>query len=257
MDFSFVQILLVLVVTFIAAIDQFNFLESLYRPIVVGPVVGLILGDFNTGLIIGASYELMMIGAMPVGGAQPPNAVIGGIMATVFGIGLGIPVDSALPLAIPFALLGQYAVTVLFTVCSPLMVKADKYAAEGNTSAIEKLNYITMACLGLFFAAIVLIGLLFGQAVGESLTTALPAWVWAGLSAAGGMMPALGFAMLMKVMLSKKHMIFLAIGFVLVAYLQLPLLAVAIVGVAMAVYDFQIHTENNNRSKGVDVSDGI
>ncbi|MDU7904743.1 MAG: PTS sugar transporter subunit IIC, partial [Peptostreptococcaceae bacterium] len=113
MELGFMQIALILIVTFIAAIDQFNFLESLYRPIVMGPIVGAIMGDLNTGLIVGGSYELMMIGAMPVGGAQPPNAVIGGIMATVFAITSGLDTSAALPLAIPFALLGQYAVTAL------------------------------------------------------------------------------------------------------------------------------------------------
>lgn len=79
MEFSIIQVALVFVVTFIAAIDQFNFLESLYQPIVTGAVIGLILGDLNTGLLVGGTYQLMTIGNMPIGGAQPPNAVIGGI----------------------------------------------------------------------------------------------------------------------------------------------------------------------------------
>ena len=83
MEYSVIQVLLVFVVTFIAAIDQFSFLESLYQPIVTGMVVGLILGDVTTGLIVGGTYQLMTIGNMPIGGAQPPNAVVGGIMAAV------------------------------------------------------------------------------------------------------------------------------------------------------------------------------
>ena len=79
MEYSIIQIALVFVVTFIAAIDQFDFLESLYQPIVTGAVIGLILGDLNTGLLVGGTYQLMTIGNMPIGGAQPPNAVIGGI----------------------------------------------------------------------------------------------------------------------------------------------------------------------------------
>ena len=78
MEFSIIQVALVFVVTFIAAIDQFDFLESLYQPIVTGAVIGLILGDLNTGLLVGGTYQLMTIGNMPIGGAQPPNAVIGG-----------------------------------------------------------------------------------------------------------------------------------------------------------------------------------
>ena len=84
MHFNALQIILIFIVTFIAAIDQFSFLESLYQPIVMGPIVGAILGDLNTGLIVGATYQLMTIGNMPVGGAQPPNAVIGGIMSVIF-----------------------------------------------------------------------------------------------------------------------------------------------------------------------------
>ena len=83
----------------------------------------------------------------------------------------------------------------------------------------------------------------FGSAVGEQLTTLLPDWVWTGLSAAGKMMPALGFAILLRVMLSKEYLMFVFLGFVLVAYLQLPLLAVAILGVIVAVYDFQMSTK--------------
>ncbi len=76
MQASFIQILLVFLVTFVAAIDQFSFLESLYQPIVMGPVIGAILGDVQTGLVVGGTYQLMTIGNMPVGGAQPPNASI-------------------------------------------------------------------------------------------------------------------------------------------------------------------------------------
>lgn len=65
MEYSIIQIALVFVVTFIAAIDQFDFLESLYQPIVTGAVIGLYLGDLNTGLLVGGTYQLMTIGNMP------------------------------------------------------------------------------------------------------------------------------------------------------------------------------------------------
>jgi PTS system N-acetylgalactosamine-specific IIC component len=256
MDFTIVQILLVLVVTFIAAIDQFSFLESLYRPIVVGPIIGAILGDVNTGLIIGGSYELMMIGSMPVGGAQPPNAVIGGIMATVFAITMDLAdPQAALGISIPFALLGQYAVILTFTVMSPLMAKADKYAEEANTRGIETLNYLAMAALGLLFAVIVFLGLLFGETIGTTLTEVLPTWVWDGLGAAGGMMRFVGFAILMKVMLSKDYWGFYFAGFALANIAEGPLggaalLAVALIGLAIAMWDFQISVKMAGLGKG-------
>lgn len=67
MDYNILQILLIFLITFIAAIDQFSFLESLYQPIVTGMVVGLILGDLQTGLIVGGTYQLMTIGNSQLG----------------------------------------------------------------------------------------------------------------------------------------------------------------------------------------------
>ncbi len=129
------KFLLVFAWIFIIAIDQFNLLESLYQPIVSSAVIGAILGS-STGLLVGGTYQLMNIGNMPVGGAQPPNAVIGGLMATVFAVFSHLKASAAVGLAVPFALLGQYLVTYLFTRMSPMMAKADKMATDGDTKGL-------------------------------------------------------------------------------------------------------------------------
>ena len=90
MEISIIQALLVFVVAFIMGIDQFSFLESLYQPIVTCPIIGAILGNFELGVVVGGAYQLVQIGSMPIGGAQPPNAISGGIMATVFAVSLGM-----------------------------------------------------------------------------------------------------------------------------------------------------------------------
>ena len=187
MGFSALQIILVFVWVFIVAIDQFDFLESLYQPIVSGAVIGAILGDLPTGLIVGGTYQLMTIGNMPVGGAQPPNAVIGGVMATVFAISSHLDTTAAVGLAVPFALIGQYMVTFLFTLMSPMMSKADQLAAKGDTKGIVRLNYMAMALLGLLFAIVCTLGMLGGSAMGTTLSNlaAKYAWIMAGLGAAG------------------------------------------------------------------------
>ena len=42
----------------------------LNRPIVIGPLVGLFLGDLHTGVIIGASLEAVFMGVVNIGGAS-------------------------------------------------------------------------------------------------------------------------------------------------------------------------------------------
>ena len=248
MSFNAIQILLVAVWSFIVAIDQFDLLESLYQPIVTGAVIGAILGDLQTGLIVGGTYQLMTIGNMPVGGAQPPNAVIGGIMATVFAISSGLDTSAAVGLAVPFALIGQYMVTLLFTVMSPLMSTADKMAEKADAKGIVRLNYLAMGALGLLFAIVCVAGLLGGSALGETLTALSEkyACIMTGLSTAGGMMRFVGFAILLRIMLSNDLWGIYFAGFTLATIIgYIPdlsgsaLLLVAFVGIAIALYDFQ------------------
>lgn len=270
MDFNIIQILLVAVFAFIAAIDQFNFLESLYQPIVSGAVVGAILGDLQTGLIVGGTYQLMTIGNMPVGGAQPPNAVIGGIMAVVFAVSSKLDPAAAVGLAVPFALLGQYFVTFLFTIMSPLMSKADKYADEANPKGIEMLNYGAMGALGILFAIVVVIGLIGGSAAGTTLSELSEkyAWFMNGLSAAGGMMRYVGFAILLRIMLSKDLWGIFFAGFALATIIGKieglsgsALLLIALIGIAVCVYDFQTNVKMKSATANIgiggDDEDGI
>jgi len=255
MGFSAIQIILVFVWTFIVAIDQFDLLESLYQPIVSGAVVGAILGDLPTGLVVGGTYQLMTIGNMPVGGAQPPNAVIGGVMAVVFAIASGLDTTAAVGLAVPFALIGQYMVTLLFTAMSPVMSVADKMADKGDHKGIVRLNYLAMAALGTLFAVVCTIGLIGGSAMGNALTAAFDAvpWLMTGLSAAGGMMRFVGFATLLRIMLSNDHWGIYFAGFTLATVIgYIPalsgsaLILIAFVGIALALNDFQTNVAIRN-----------
>ena len=226
MGFSAIQIILVFVWTFIIAIDQFDFLESLYQPIVSGAVIGAILGDLPTGLVVGGTYQLMTIGNMPVGGAQPPNAVI-----------------------------GQYMVTLLFTVMSPMMSVADKMAEKGDHKGIVRLNWLAMGALGLLFAVVCTLGLVGGKAAGDALNAAFDAvpWLMAGLGAAGGMMRFVGFATLLRIMLSNEHWGIYFTGFALATIIgYIPalggsaLVLIAFVGIALALNDFQTNVAIRN-----------
>ncbi|MCF2621704.1 PTS mannose/fructose/sorbose/N-acetylgalactosamine transporter subunit IIC [Collinsella tanakaei] len=265
MDVNAVQIVLVFLVTFVAAIDQFDFLESLYQPIVTGAVIGAILGDINTGLIVGGTYQLMTIGNMPIGGAQPPNAVIGGIMAAVFACTLDMDPDMAVATAIPFALLGQYGVTLFFTLRAPLLEFFRGAAENADTKAITKWTIISECILGVIFAVIVTLFFIGGLAVGQQIVDAIPAWLNTGLSQAGNMMKFVGFAILLKIMMNRDMWGFFFMGFGLAliasnieAIAGPALLILTLIGFGIAFWDFQQQTELKGAvADGGDFTDGI
>ena len=61
----------------------------LNRPIVIGPLVGLFLGDLHTGVIIGASLEAVFMGVVNIGGASAAEPGIATAVGTAFAIMLG------------------------------------------------------------------------------------------------------------------------------------------------------------------------
>ena len=43
------------------------------RPLIVSTLVGIVLGDMEKGLMIGASLELISLGVVNIGAAAPPD----------------------------------------------------------------------------------------------------------------------------------------------------------------------------------------
>ncbi|WP_298579122.1 PTS sugar transporter subunit IIC, partial [uncultured Olegusella sp.] len=153
----------------------------------------------------------------------------------------------------------RYGVTLIFTLMSPLMSKADQYAADADPKGIERINYLAMGLLGLIFGIVVTLFFIGGATMGQAVVDAIPAWLSAGLSAAGGMMRFVGFAILLKFMMNRDMWGFYFLGFGMalivsgIPTLATPaLLILALIGFGFAYWDYQQNTE----LKGAVISDG-
>lgn len=239
----FIKALLIGIWAGIAGVDMFDGLTHIHRPIVTGPIVGLILGDVQTGLIVGATLELVWMGMVPLAGAQPPNVVIGGIIGTSIAILGHLDPKAAVGVAVPFAVAAQAGITLLFTAFSPVMHKADEYAENANTRGIDRINYLGLLILFISYFICGFLPIYFGASEAAEIVGLIPENIIGGLSVAGGIMPAIGFAMLLKVMLKKEYVTFLIGGFLLVTYFNIPILALALVGLCIALYDYYLKSD--------------
>lgn len=256
------EALLIGLVAGIAGVDLFDGLTHFHRPVVIGPIVGLILGDVQTGLIVGGTLELVWMGMVPLAGAQPPNVVIGGVIGTAFAIKTGADPQVAIGVAVPFAIAVQGCITILFTIYSPMMHKCDRMVQELNWRGIEWVNYLGMIILFCFYFTIAFLPIYFGAEAAAAVVKKSPQWLLDGLSVAGGMMPAIGFAMLMKLMIKKAYVAYFILGFLGVTFLKLPILAIALGAVAIAMADYfnssrAAISENNNQAASKEAEDGI
>ena len=254
---TFLQALMVAIFAGLAGIDLFNVLTHIHRPIIAGPIVGILMGDPQAGLVAGASFELMWMGLVPLAGAQPPNVVMGGIIGTAFVIATGKSAQEAIAVAIPFAIFVQVCITFLFTAFSPLMKKADHYADTLNYGGIAKLNYLGMAILFCFYSIVTFLFIYLGAEKAARYVQFVPKWITDGLGMAGGLMPAIGFGILLNIMLRKEYVAYFILGFVLVAYLNQPLLAIALIGTAFALIEYFIRDSQPAKSAAPQEEEGI
>lgn len=206
------------------------------RSLVLAFGVGVIMGDIQTALAVGAVAELAFMGfGVGAGGTVPPNPIGPGIVGTLMAITTaGVTPESALALSIPFAVAIQFLQTAVYTLCSGNQEAASRALKAGHLGKYRFVCNITVILFAVFgfvlgFAAAVAMPAL--QAVIE----AIPAWLTSGLSVAGGMLPAIGFAMIMSVMLTKEFIPFALLGYICAGYLGIPTVGIALVGLAFAL----------------------
>lgn len=206
------------------------------RCIVLSFGVGVILGDIPTALQCGAIGELAFMGfGVGAGGTVPPNPIGPGIIGTLMAITMSsVTPESALPISIPFAVAIQFLQTAIYTVRAGAPESAAKALAEKNFSKFRRISNMTVI---LFAVVGFLLGFLgaFSMDTLSRLVEMIPQWLLSGLTVAGGMLPAIGFAMIMSVMLKKEFIPFALLGYICAAYLGLPIIGIALVGAVFAI----------------------
>lgn len=221
------------------------------RPIVLGPLAGLILGDIHTGIVMGASLELVMMGVVGIGAATPPDVVTGGILATAFAIMSGLDIDAAVALSLPIAALAQSVGILDRTINATFLHWADNAAEKGDCRGISKAFWSGAWLFWFSSFLVVFLGVLLGSNTISGFVDALPAFILSGLKVASGMLPALGIAILMQLIFDKTNAAFLFVGFVLTALLNMSTVGVAIVGGTIAYIIYQQAVKNRKDNYGV------
>lgn len=278
MEIAIWQIILITLYSGYQIWDELHLVTSAGSPLFAGFITGLIMGDMTTGLIIGAGMQLTILGVGTFGGASRIDANSGTIIATVFSIGLGMDPQQAMStLAVPVAsLLVQLDVLARFA-NTYFQHRIDTAIENHDYKSIER-NYLLGNLPWILSRMIpVFIVLTFGSDVISTavdfLNTEL-GWLANGLTLAGAVLPAVGFAILLRYLPVKKHFPYLILGFTITALMttvfsdisaigteviglsegfeatfnSLPLLTIFLIGLSLAYlyYDRQKTTSTVN-----------
>lgn len=264
------QILLLTIYAGFEILDELQIYSSLNTPVGAGLIAGIIMGDMQTGLVIGASMQLMVLGVGTFGGASKIDATTGTVLATAFSVSVkGMSPQAAISsIAVPVAAI-MVELDVLARFANTFFShRIDHFIEQQNYKAIERNFLYGSIPWALSRAVPVFIALAFGRGLVQTIATALNEdlkWLGTGLTVAGATLPAVGFAILLRYLPVKKHIAYLILGFtittlfsVLFTNIQtigtglaavnksftsvfngLPMLAIAMIGLALAILHYK------------------
>lgn len=238
---------------FVQGLDRLISWQTLQRPIVAATLTGLLLGDFQTGLIMGASLEAIFMGISAIGGSLPSDGCSSSIIAVAYAVLTGADIETGIALAMPIGTIMGSVNEMWKPILASLAPHWERLASEGKVKAFRAQ---IIAC-GLFvdrlpMTIVLFAAIAFGVQGLEQVMNSLPAFILSGVSAAGAMMTAVGFAILLSMIWNGEIGCFFFIGFVLYEYLELPTMAIAIIAGATAITYFFIEKKFTDLKKLVE-----
>ena len=249
---SGISMILVILVAFLAGIegilDEFEF----HQPLVACTLIGIVTGQLGPCLVLGGSLQMMALGWANIGAAVSPDAALASVASAIILVvgGQGdAGVGTAIAVAIPLAVAGLFLTMVVRTISVAVVHQMDAAAEKGNFGAIEMWQYIAICLQGLRIAIPAACLCVIPAEIVQGALQSMPEWLTNGMAIGGGMVVAVGYALVINMMATPEVWPFFALGFVFAAIGDLTLIALGVIGVAMALIYLRL-TENAGAAAG-------
>ncbi|KXT75866.1 PTS mannose/fructose/sorbose transporter subunit IIC [Streptococcus sp. DD12] len=257
---SVISIVLVLIVAFLAGLDgildQFQF----HQPLVACTLIGLATGHASAGIILGGSLQFIALGWANIGAAVAPDVALASTAAAVILVkggdfstqGIGV----ATAVAVPLAVAGLALTMIVRTLSVAVVHTADAAAKRGNIGGVERAHFLALLLQGLRIAIPIALLLALPTETVQAMLNAIPAWLKDGMTIGGGMVVAVGYAMVINMMASREVWPFFALGFVFAAVTDFTLIALGAIGVAIALIYLNLSKQGGSGNAGGGSSSG-
>ena len=250
---SFISVILIVVVAFLAGmegiLDEFQF----HQPLVACTLIGLVSGQLVPCVILGGTLQMIALGLANIGASVAPDAALASIASAIILVmgGQGeAGVDTAIAVAIPLAVAGLFLTMVVRTLSVACVHRMDAAAAKGSFGGVEAWHIIAICMQGLRIAIPAAALLAIPTSTVQGFLESMPAWLTDGMSIGGGMVVAVGYAMVINMMATREVWPFFAIGFCLAAISDLTLIALGAIGLSMALIYLTLSESGGSSSGG-------
>jgi len=232
-----IQIVLVVLIAFLAGmegiLDEFQF----HQPLVACTLIGLVTGNLEAGVILGGTLQMIAMGWANIGAAVAPDAALASVASAIILVlgGQGkAGVGTAIAVAVPLAVAGLFLTMIVRTLSVACAHQMDAAAENANFKGVELWHIIAIAMQGLRIAIPAAALCFIPTQVVQNFLQSMPAWLTEGMTIGGGMVVAVGYAMVINMMATPEVWPFFAIGFCLAAVSDLTLIALGALALAIA-----------------------
>ncbi|MFT5871648.1 MAG: PTS system mannose-specific IIC component [Clostridium sp.] len=253
MDLNIVQMILVVIVAFLAGmegiLDQFQF----HQPVIACTLIGLVTGNLLPCLILGGTLQMIALGWANIGAAVAPDAALASVasaMILVLGGQGRAGVPAAIAIAVPLAVAGLLLTIICRTIATIFVHFMDAAAKQGDIRKVEMWHIIAICMQGVRIAIPAVLILAIGAKPIRELLELMPTWLTGGLAIGGGMVVAVGYAMVINMMATKEVWPFFAIGFVLATISQITLIGLGTIGVCVALIYLKLTKQGGSGDGG-------
>ena len=245
--------ILIVVVAFLAGmegvLDEFQF----HQPLVACTLIGLVSGQLVPCIILGGTLQMIALGWANIGAAVAPDAALASVASAIILVlgGQGeAGVDTAIAVAIPLAVAGLFLTMVVRTLSVACVHRMDAAAEKGSFRGVEVWHIIAVCMQGLRIAIPAAALLMIPTTTVQGFLESMPAWLTDGMSIGGGMVVAVGYAMVINMMATAEVWPFFAIGFCLAAVSDLTLIALGAIAVSLALIYLKLSESGGSSSSG-------
>ncbi len=239
---TFQAFILAFLVWFSKASFTPNLTYDWFKPLPASLFVGIVMGDMRTALATGIAIQLVYMGNMVIGSVTPADTAIASIVGASLGVclnptlGLEGAVAAGLSLAVAVATPATAFNTINMTIGTYTNEKSKAYALKGNLRMQRIWHWVpSQIILFILYFPITFIVLKTMGNPGflDKLTSVLTP-VSQYLKVVGNVLPAVGIALALRTITTNKTLPYVFLGFFLNAYLGVPILGIAVVGICIA-----------------------
>ena len=266
---SFISIIFVLIIAFIAGMESVLDSAQLHQPIVACSLIGIATGHIVPCVILGGTLQMIALGWANVGAAMAPDAALASVASAIIlvqshdwaknpNVSLS-EITTIIGMAVALATAGLALTMIVRTLTVFIAHQADTAARHSSFVGVEFWHLVGLTLQGLRVAIPAGILLSVSPSAVQKGLEAIPTWLTGGLAVSGGMIVAVGYAMVINMMATREAWPFFVLGLALAPIMQLTLLSLGLIGLALTIIymTVMLTAEKNSGSGGAGNGDQL